>query len=193
MSKFPPNYPWYQTGKIEDFCEQDLSGGQGTEKIRILQQGYLLFDCPVIDISSNYVIPDKLKDEDITDIEVNIEKFDLMIMTQSCDLANDKTEQVLHCAFFPASTYSKNEVKEIKSNRRTSYCLIEASDTANIDLLPAFERQVIDFRSVYTLPKQYVLNFIGDKTISRLLPPYREYVAQAFARFFMRVGLPKDL
>ncbi len=27
----------------------------------------------------------------------------------------------------------------------------------------------------------------------RLLPPYREHLAQAFARFFMRVGLPVDI
>jgi len=27
----------------------------------------------------------------------------------------------------------------------------------------------------------------------RLLPPYREHLAQAFARFFMRVGLPADI
>jgi hypothetical protein len=27
----------------------------------------------------------------------------------------------------------------------------------------------------------------------RLLPPYRENASQAFARFFMRVGLPVDI
>ncbi len=27
----------------------------------------------------------------------------------------------------------------------------------------------------------------------RLLPPYREHLAQGFARFFMRVGLPVDI
>lgn len=27
----------------------------------------------------------------------------------------------------------------------------------------------------------------------RLLPPYREHLSQAFARYFMRVGLPQDL
>ena len=192
MNKPLPNYPWYQTGKIEDFCQQDSSKTQDAEKLRILQQGYLLFNCPVIDISNNYLIPEDLKNGEVTDIEISIEKFNLFIMTQSCDLANDKTDQVLLCAFFPASSFTNNELKEIKSNRRASYCLIEASDTADIDL-PSFERLVIDFRQVYTLPKEYILNFIGDKTIVRLLPPYREYVAQAFARFFMRVGLPKDL
>ena len=27
----------------------------------------------------------------------------------------------------------------------------------------------------------------------RVLPPYREHLSQAFARFFMRVGLPQDI
>jgi len=27
----------------------------------------------------------------------------------------------------------------------------------------------------------------------RLLPPYREHLSQAFARFFIRVGLPVDI
>ena len=27
----------------------------------------------------------------------------------------------------------------------------------------------------------------------RLLPPYREHLSQAFARYFMRVGLPVDI
>jgi hypothetical protein len=27
----------------------------------------------------------------------------------------------------------------------------------------------------------------------RLLPPYREHLSQAFARLFMRVGLPADI
>jgi hypothetical protein len=32
---------------------------------------------------------------------------------------------------------------------------------------------------------------MGDRL--RLLPPYREHLSQAFARLFMRVGLPADI
>jgi len=31
------------------------------------------------------------------------------------------------------------------------------------------------------------------KTCNRRLPPYREHLSQAFARYFMRVGLPQDI
>jgi hypothetical protein len=53
---------------------------------------------------------------------------------------------------------------------------------------------VVDFRRVYSLPLDYFREFAaraGDRV--RLLPPYREHIAQAFARFFMRVGLPVDI
>jgi hypothetical protein len=62
--------------------------------------------------------------------------------------------------------------------------------------LPDFYREVrvVDFRRVYSLPLPFVRKLITEteKRI-RLLPPYREQLAQAFARYFMRVGLPTDI
>ncbi|MCS6860043.1 MAG: hypothetical protein NZT92_06970 [Abditibacteriales bacterium] len=56
------------------------------------------------------------------------------------------------------------------------------------------EIRVVDFRRVYTLPKAFVRNFAAAQGKRlRPLPPYREHLAQAFARFFMRVGLPVDI
>ncbi len=62
--------------------------------------------------------------------------------------------------------------------------------------LPHFESEVrvVDFRRVYSLPLDYFRTFAaGMEERVRLLPPYREHLAQAFARFFMRVGLPIDI
>lgn len=188
MTKTLPNYPWYQVGKIEDFQEDN------SDKTKFfLQQGYLIFDCSVFDVSNYYSVFNGLEDGEEIDIEPDIKKVNLIIMTQSCDLAKEETEQVLLSSFFPASNSGyKKEIDNIRKGRRPPLCLIEASDNVDINL-PSFERQVIDFRQVYALPKKYILEFIRNKTIVRLLPPYREFVAQAFARFFMRVGLPKDL
>ena len=62
--------------------------------------------------------------------------------------------------------------------------------------IPGLEREVrvVDFRRVYSLP----VGFLRKKAVFngrrlRLLPPYREHLSQAFARFFMRVGLPVDI
>ncbi|MHB1424077.1 MAG: hypothetical protein ACYC3I_12945 [Gemmataceae bacterium] len=52
---------------------------------------------------------------------------------------------------------------------------------------------VVDFHRLFTLPKMFVSRFaanVGPRL--RLRSPYREHLAQAFARYFMRVGLPHD-
>lgn len=53
---------------------------------------------------------------------------------------------------------------------------------------------VVDFKNVYGIHIDY-LKKIGKSTTNRhrLLPPYREHLSQAFARYFMRVGLPQDI
>jgi hypothetical protein len=52
--------------------------------------------------------------------------------------------------------------------------------------------RIVDFHDVYTLPMTFLESFLQNKQQSRLRlrPPYREHLSQAFARFFMRVGLP---
>jgi len=53
---------------------------------------------------------------------------------------------------------------------------------------------IVDFHEVYTAPTNVVREFaLRTGKRLRLLPPYREHLAQAFARFFMRVGLPVDI
>jgi hypothetical protein len=62
--------------------------------------------------------------------------------------------------------------------------------------LPGMNRplQVVDFRTVFSLPLAYTQELaVAAGPRIRLRPPYREHLAQAFARFYMRVGLPVDL
>ena len=52
--------------------------------------------------------------------------------------------------------------------------------------------RLVDFRRTWSLP----IGFLGqraDRPHLRLITPYREHLSQAFARFFMRVGLPSDI
>lgn len=61
---------------------------------------------------------------------------------------------------------------------------------------PDFETgfTIVDFRRVFSIP---VAHFRRQAAAAgsrlRLMPPYREHLSQAFARFFMRVGLPLDV
>ncbi len=49
---------------------------------------------------------------------------------------------------------------------------------------------IINFKSIYSVPTSVVKEIIKYKKRICLCPPYREHLSQAFARYFMRVGLP---
>ncbi len=169
-----PKYPWYQVGKLQG-----------------LEQGDLFPNCPVICLPSDLKPILKAKENDEIEIIPELKRVDLILMTQSCDLANQKVEQLLLCAYSPfsAEEYRKNK-ENIKRERMPALHLIEKCDSENL----AYEKQVVDFRAIYTLPKDFVTTYA--KTLgfrARLLSLYKEHLSQAFARYFMRVGLPKPL
>ena len=56
------------------------------------------------------------------------------------------------------------------------------------------ECRVVDFRQLFSLPLAFTRTRVGSIEVRlRLLPPFREHLAQAFARYFMRIGLPLDI
>ena len=53
---------------------------------------------------------------------------------------------------------------------------------------------VADFREIFSLPLDYVARLADEAgERNRLRSPYLEHFSQAFARLFMRVGLPSDI
>jgi len=53
---------------------------------------------------------------------------------------------------------------------------------------------VVDFRILFGIKLKSIQELtVGKPSRFGLLPPYREHLAQAFARYFMRVGLPTDI
>jgi hypothetical protein len=167
-------FPWYQAGGWET-----------------LEQGDLLPDCPVLIPPAS--LTDLLlnaKTGDLMKVASEIQFVDLIVMSQSCDLVNDKIEQVLLCALFPASAQTKTVRDEIRKERRPPLHMIEKCELKG----HGFERRVVDFRTIYTLPKAFVAAFAAGLGLRvRLLSPYKEHLSQAFARYFMRVGLPRPL
>ena len=60
-----------------------------------LMQGDLLMDCPIFTLAADAVYPLPQDYEPM----IQVESYDLVIMTQSCDLGNDKVEEVLLAPF----------------------------------------------------------------------------------------------
>ncbi len=172
-----PEYPWYVAGEFDN-----------------LQQGDLFFNCPVpLPDSAVYLAILAAKQaNDLVNVttELLIATADIVVMSQSCDLARPDCTQVLVCAHQDASAYSRDRRSEIAKDRYVALHMIEECDLR----VSQFSQRVLDFRTVYGLPKDYLLAIAQDRgPRARLLPPYREHVAQAFARYFMRVGLPRNL
>jgi hypothetical protein len=58
----------------------------------------------------------------------------------------------------------------------------------------AWGMKVADFHTLYGVPIESLREVACKcKKRVRLLPPYREHLSQALARFFMRVGLPTNI
>ena len=134
-------------------------------------------------------------------MSADVKTFDFVVMTQSCDIEQGKTPSLLLCPVFElwgfiekATQLGENWGKEIREKLRQGnspgYHLL--NELVHNDL--PLSISVGDFHEVYSAPTSQVKAFAGDcDPRLRLCPPYKEHLAQAFARFFMRVGLPVNI
>lgn len=173
QSKF--EYPWY-----------------GTVSDNVLCQGDIL-------INFNVVVPNAIAEGDSVSAEVRT--IDTVVMTQTCDIEQGKVKSLLLCPCWDFWTFVENgeskgqiwstaQRKTLKQGNMPGYFVANEANQDGIVL----GLIVIDFHEVYTAPTKVVSDFtatVGNRL--RMLPPYREHLAQAFARFFMRVGLPVDI
>lgn len=171
-----------------------------------LEQGDLLDNFPVVTLSEELseiepTMETRSEEEpEEKPIEAPVKEYRVIVMTQSCDLVKfTDSSQVIVCPLY--------DLREAKTSRgdkldnangwgkliRGNYVglhLLNKSDLQDHE----FNYQVVDLQRIFSAPlsliKQVAANQ-GDRV--RLLPPYREHLAQAFARQFMRVGLPIDL
>jgi hypothetical protein len=176
-----------------------MSDGDWYEVIQgeSLLQGDILRACPVVQLVGGVPWPPAPD----AAVEVDLVEVDLILMTQSCDLENDKVEDVLLAQVIAWPVVVKNEVEKgntVVKAREFRKKLIEGI-VPGLSLLhkreqqPALPWSVVDFHRLFTLPKAFVRRVVaGAGPRLRLRSPYREHLAQAFARYFMRVGLPHD-
>jgi hypothetical protein len=166
----------------------EVVGGPG------LAQGDVLLECPVPQVEE-YSIP--LPDS----FDVAVDYRDLVVLSQSCDLVNDKVSEVMLAAIqnYDQLVINEGATNTIIKSSRWRKAAVEG-DLPAMSLLPphagdpAMAWSLVDFRHLFTLPKRFVTDFAeqSDNRL-RIVPPYREHLAQAFARYFMRVGLPSPL
>lgn len=172
-----PYYPWF-----------GIVGGNDD-----IEQGDIFRNCPLFFPKSVHLDDPQSRDQ------FEWEKRDVIVMTQSCDLVrgrgNDNDKEVLLCVLLKPSELgvsrlvTKDGLNEIRSGRRPAFHLLNAIGE------PGYESEVsiVSFQHIRCLPLPFVRQRAQHHLHPRLLPPYREHLSQAFARYFMRVGLPVDI
>lgn len=158
-------------------------------------QGDLVSKCPIV-IPPPAIIPGKMA-------PVYVERFNVVILTQSCDLENSKAEIVLVCPVYSFQEFCgqlptqeqrsqkaiSSRFKRLKDGYEPPHHLLNKTKFAGKE-----DFWITDFRSVYGIHIESLKSHIhSDAQRIRLLSPYREHLAQAFARFMMRVGLPQNI
>lgn len=169
-SRTMPEYPWY--ANVED------SG---------LEQGDILFGLDVPNVPTT----------EAGETLINVDTYDSIVITQSCDI--QKVDQIVLCPVWDVSYAASlhpdlgipRGLENLRKGRYIAYHLLNKCELEDYGT----DYKIVQFDRLLVLPKQTLEQRIesdGSKRL-RLLPPYREHLAQAFARYFMRIGLPVDI
>lgn len=169
----------------------------GDERV---SQGDLIVNCPLVDPRS---------DGDHDAISMDHIREDVLVVTQDCDLAQGKAEDVLLCFCLPLSRFKEDWRKDQEAQGRSprddrwkALCgNISKGYTPNVAMLDPFksenlstEHRVVVFNKAYPMPLDYVQAELKQRNEPRLqlVSPFREHISQSFARCYMRVPLPDN-
>ncbi len=177
------NFPWYSTEINPDN----------------ITQGDLLFKVPIPIVNASvYQAISKNVEGIQVEEPIKIVEADVIILSQACDIENDKIGSIIVCPFnvltqvmSAEDAFNRTQWREdLRRGKEPAYHLLNKYSIEEVD----FPFSVVDFHQIFSLPKNYILEVIKEQqTRLRLLPPYREHLSQAFARYFMRVRLPSDI
>ncbi len=167
------DYPWYE---FVD-CTTEI------------QQGERIENCPII------IPPNGTTEEG--EYEVVVEEYNVVVLSQSCDLENNKIDIVLVAPYWTfeeikeinADFVSKRNKNKFREGLIPGYHLLDKCDLSEFNS----DYVIVDFKNIYGVKLNFLREYIKDKKRIRLLPPYREHLSQGFARHFMRVGLPSGI
>ena len=178
--------PW----QTDDWSAREADGGGAVA----LAQGDLLPGCWIPALPDDFTPP-----ADGEDVEMFAEQLDLIVLTQSCDLANPgkRLRFVTLCPVYGLEEFAAANEKfgpwtkwnDVRAGKYVALHML-ASQHDPEDNLGAL---IVDFRQPVSLPVGYLRTHAASLGAwARLRSPYLEHFSQAFARFFMRVGLPNE-
>ena len=153
----------------------------------LLSQGDILDDRPLVSWA------DQTREVAEGDKPLSV-RARVIVLTQACDLANDKAVRAVVAVIHEAAhLVQTGRVKEkfIRDNVRKGqvygWYFLPAHPAC-----PAFPESLVDLRDLHTVPRA-LLEGLQDqgKHVCRLITPYREHLAQHFSVTYSRIGLPE--
>jgi hypothetical protein len=151
-----------------------------------LDQGDLIDNCPVNLIRS--IAPD-LANQSVVDFDFQR----VIVLTQTCDLANEKVTFANVAEVFDAQflidqqLFKPADVKgPLRAGRIWGWYFLPADATLRL------REMIIDLRRLHTIRLALLRELCrAGKRRARVQPLYREHLAKHFADTFSRIGLPR--
>ena len=173
-----------------------------------ITQGDLIFNCPVLSWQDENLALQGADETEVLKGSTIAVSVDVVVMTQACDLEHEKVSNVILCPQTSINEYYefwKSDVEAKNQNPTQKAWDKHCNDICegfiwNLSMLnqeknneeTRIDFRIVNFHEVFTIPRSFLESLVSQRGQERfrLLPPYREHLSQAFARFFMRVGLP---
>lgn len=151
-----------------------------------IDQGDLIDGCPIVQIAH-------FDPNTPTSPQVACATSLVVVVTQACDLANQKTQRVTVAVVQDAQYLVEQKIVKaadvrgpIRAGRVFGWYFLPRCEQANVG------ESIVDFRQVYTIPKEVIQTLCqAGKRTARILSLYREHLAKHFADTYSRIGLPQ--
>ena len=146
----------------------------------LLTQGDVIDDCPIYRTTP--------------DGGVGRQSVRVVVLTQACDLAQTKADQVVVASIIPATLLVEQGVlkgpsirDQVRRGLVFGWYFLPASPDPN-----SLPESIVNLRDLHTVSRGILEKLTSaGKRVCRIVTPYREHLAQHFAVTYMRIALPE--
>lgn len=150
-----------------------------------VDQGDIIDNCPILSLAA--FIPGNTES-----VEVSYAFQRVVVLTQTCDLANQKTTLVTVAVVLDAAALVEQGLLKaadvrgpVRAGRVFGWYFLPKNTGLGLD------ESIVDLRQLHTVRRSVLVSLCQQgQRRARIQPLYREHLAKHFADTFSRIGLP---